>query len=153
MRLRIGWLIFAISVLAFALVTQSVGKVFFLNRTQSMPMGIYIKHGLDKIVIGDVIVFRKAENKSDLIKYVAAISPLEFCIDENGAFWVAGFPVAQINIEKYPSAAPDQSRCHRLLDDEIFVLGDHPNSYDSRYFGPIKYRDVIARLALLWQFK
>lgn len=153
MRPRIGWSIFALAVLAFVFVISSMGEVFLLNHTQSMPIGIYVKRESDKLEIGDMIVFHKMENRTDLIKYIAAINPAEVCVDDREALWIDGSAVAQRNIEKYPSAVPDQSRCHQLLADEILVIGDHPDSYDSRYFGPIKRADVIARVELIWQIK
>jgi signal peptidase I len=33
---------------------------------------------------------------------------------------------------------------YRLNENEYFVFGDHPRSYDSRYFGPVKINLVIG---------
>lgn len=33
---------------------------------------------------------------------------------------------------------------------EFFVMGDHEDSYDSRYFGFVKRHDILARLLPLW---
>jgi signal peptidase I len=149
---KLWWAIFAISVLCFIITIEIFGQIFFINRTESMPRGIYVKRTKSNIEFNDVIVFYFNEFKGNLIKHVAAISPSEFCFDEEASLWVDGFPIAQINIEKYPGKKPNQSQCQRLMADEILVLGDHPNSYDSRYFGPIKLKSLVAQVELFWEF-
>jgi type IV secretory pathway protease TraF len=41
--------------------------------------------------------------------------------------------------------------CRTLNLEEIFVLAKPKNSFDSRYFGPIKRSDAIGTAHLLWQ--
>jgi signal peptidase I len=130
-----------------------MGKSIFINRTTSMPLGIYLKQAHEGIKKEDIIVFNVNVFDGNLIKNVAAIFPGEFCIDENAFFWVDGIPLAQKNIEKYPDNNLNQSICQMLKPDELLVLGDHPDSYDSRYFGPIKKSDVIASVKLIWSFQ
>lgn len=149
---KFGWLIFAIGVLGFITSTEISGKIFFINRTESMPRGIYLKQAQTKLKSGDIIVFYFDEFKSNLVKYVVGVAPSEFCIDQEAILWLDSFPVAQLNIEKYPSKKPDQSQCQRLATDEILVIGEHPDSYDSRYFGPIKLERIIAQVELIWEF-
>lgn len=147
-----GWLLFAAFFICFIVVTQSLGKTIFLNRTSSMPRGLYVKIDKIRYDVGDVIIFKHKENNNILIKYVAAIYPNEFCIDADAGWWIAGRPAAKINIEKYPQGIPIQSKCQRLNPDELLVLGEHPDSFDSRYFGPIKIDQVIAEVWPLWLF-
>lgn len=150
---KLWWAIFAIGVLCFIATTEITGQIFFINRTESMPRGIYLKQAQATLKLGDIVVFYFDEFKGDLVKHVAAMAPSEFCIDEDAVLWIDGSPVALINIEKYPSKKPNQSQCQRLMADEILVIGEHPDSYDSRYFGPIKLKQIIAQVELLWQFK
>lgn len=118
-----------------------------------MPIGIYKKVYLSNSNIGDIIVFKSDSYKSNLIKYVAGLSGNEFCSDENGDLWINGIPSAKNNIKKYPQGLLDQSSCQTLKPDELLILGEHPDSYDSRYFGPIKTNQVIAKVKLLWSFE
>jgi type IV secretory pathway protease TraF len=37
----------------------------------------------------------------------------------------------------------------RLLAGEYLVLGEHPDSFDSRYFGPLPQADLVAKLRKL----
>jgi type IV secretory pathway protease TraF len=32
----------------------------------------------------------------------------------------------------------------------VFVLADHPGSFDSRYFGPLDTASIMGRAVLLW---
>lgn len=48
-------------------------------------------------------------------------------------------------------ALPVWSACRRLAKDEVFLLGDTPSSFDSRYFGPVRrsrlsgvYRELMT---------
>lgn len=127
--------------------------IFFINRTASMPRGLYLVDRKKYNQIGDIIVFKSNEFNGNLIKYIAAVSGDRYCFDEAGALWVNEIPIAQKNIEKYSQPFLAQSICHILNEGELLVIGDHENSYDSRYFGPIKKNDVIATAKLLWQIK
>ena len=149
---KFRWLIFAIF-LIFIAVAPTLDTTIFFNRTQSMPRGLYVKITKNRYDVGDIIIFKNKENNNVLIKYVAAIPSKEFCIDEDSALWIGGVPVAQINIEKYPQAFLNPSTCQILQPDELLVLGEHPDSFDSRYFGPIKVDQVIAEVWPLWIFE
>lgn len=139
-------------VLVIAVVSHFGGTIFYVNRTASMPMGIYVKLKDDVVVDGDVIVFRHPHQKNNLIKYVLKMGAGEYCFDELGSVWLDGNPIAEINIEKFSNAYLNQSNCHLIEPGEIFVMGDHQNSYDSRYFGTIKKSNVIAKVTLLYEF-
>jgi conjugative transfer signal peptidase TraF len=43
--------------------------------------------------------------------------------------------------------------CHRLKAGELFLLATDPDSFDSRYFGPITQDAVTARAVLLWSLR
>jgi conjugative transfer signal peptidase TraF len=43
--------------------------------------------------------------------------------------------------------------CHRLKAGELFLLAADPNSFDSRYFGPVAQDAVTARAVLLWSLR
>ncbi len=118
-----------------------------------MPTGIYVKISSDKFKIGDIIVFSYKERNYNLLKYIAGYEGHEYCLDFENTLWVNGFPVAQKSIAKYQGNLPTESLCQTLKKDELLVLGEHPNSYDSRYFGPIKREQVIAQVELALEWK
>jgi conjugative transfer signal peptidase TraF len=48
---------------------------------------------------------------------------------------------------------PTWQGCHVLQTGEVFVLADHPASFDSRYFGPLDTASVAGRVVLLWSYR
>ncbi len=52
--------------------------------------------------------------------------------------------------DAFDRALPVWFGCRELRGDELFVLGTHPASFDSRYFGPIVRPDVIVVASPLW---
>lgn len=151
-RFKFSWSLFVVGFAVLIASTQMVGRVFFFNRTESMPRGLYLNIGYKTFDIGDDIVFYSYHLKRNLLKHVAAKSPSEFCVVDGDALFVDGKVVAEQNIQKYRFDDRSVCVCQRLHDNELLVLGEHPNSYDSRYFGPIKLDDVIARVEFLWGF-
>ncbi len=85
--------------------------------------------------------------------FIAKISllfePGQYCLDFEGSLWLNGFYVARKNTSKYAEKIFTEFVCHILKKGELLVLGDHPNSYDSRYFGPIKTKQVLAKVKLV----
>ena len=66
------------------------------------------------------------------------------CSRKGSLLWMV--PRGNLNLltrlEK-PSGAYDQT--YRIPANHIFVLGSHPRSYDSRYWGMLHFREVFAR--------
>jgi len=114
-----------------------------------MPKGFYLKESVLGLDIGEIIVFKLKSNKGNFIKYIGGAEGDEFCVDGKGAIWVNGLPLAQKNIDKYPERTVNESECQTLKKGMLLVIGEHPDSYDSRYFGPIDSSQVIARVRLI----
>ena len=66
-----------------------------------------------------------------------------------GDFDLAGFAVGAM---ERGAALPAWRECRILAPDEVFLLGDTPGSFDSRYFGPVRRSDVVGvyREVLTW---
>jgi conjugative transfer signal peptidase TraF len=45
---------------------------------------------------------------------------------------------------------PTWTGCVRLREGDLFLLSDHPASFDGRYFGITQEHDVIGRAELIW---
>lgn len=45
---------------------------------------------------------------------------------------------------------PSWHGCRRLRSGEVFVLADHPASFDSRYFGPLDGSSMVGSAVLVW---
>jgi conjugative transfer signal peptidase TraF len=136
-----------------------------INTTPSEPPGLYMKAGTaparGRIVafIAPAGAFPYADRRLSylhrvpLLKAVAA-GPGDLVCTLNGRLEIEGrarAPIAQSDRQGF--ALPHWSACRRLTADELFVFSDRvPNSFDSRYFGPVNRRAVLgvyAPLALL----
>jgi conjugative transfer signal peptidase TraF len=85
-----------------------------------------------------------------LIKRVAAVTGDDVCAFD-GAIIVNGEIVArQRKADRAGRSLPRWNECRELVQGEFFLLGDAPDSFDSRYFGPVTSARVIGRLAPLW---
>ena len=85
-----------------------------------------------------------------LIKRVAAVAGDDVCTFD-GAIIVNGEIVArQRRADRAGRSLPRWNECRELVQGEFFLLGDAPDSFDSRYFGPVTSARLIGRLAPLW---
>ena len=85
-----------------------------------------------------------------LIKRVAAVAGDDVCAF-NGAIIVNGEIAArQRKADRAGRSLPRWNECRELVQGEFFLLTNAPDSFDSRYFGPVSSARVIGRLAPLW---
>ena len=85
-----------------------------------------------------------------LIKRIAAVAGDDVCAF-GGAIMVNGEIVArQRKVDRAGRSLPRWNECRELVQGEFFLLGDAPDSFDSRYFGPVPSAQVTGRLAPLW---
>ena len=85
-----------------------------------------------------------------LIKRVAAVAGDDVRAFD-GAIIVNGEIVARRRkADRAGRSLPRWNECRALVQGEFFLLGDAPDSFDSRYFGPVASARVIGRLAPLW---
>lgn len=88
-----------------------------------------------------------------LLKQIAATGGDEVCrskgpdsvISINGKVVAEAFAKDQSGRD-----LPSWDGCMRLIDGEFFLLQPHPNSFDSRYFGPVLRCDVIGVARPFW---
>lgn len=86
-----------------------------------------------------------------LVKRIAALSGDDVCVFKD-AIIVNGKVLAR-RLEKDGAGRllPRWYGCRELASGEIFLLMDTiPDSFDSRYFGPVSSANVIGRLVPLW---
>jgi conjugative transfer signal peptidase TraF len=154
------WRVGAAATLAIGV---SVGAVMataprvLINTTTSEPPGLYVRSpmapGPGHIVAftAPAAAFPYADrrlsylHRMPLLKAVAA-GPGDLVCTLNGKLEIDGrarAPIAQVDRQGF--TLPHWSACRRLTADELFVFSDRvPNSFDSRYFGPVHRRAVLA---------
>ena len=133
-----------------------------INTTPSEPPGLYLKTGGDPDR-GRIVAFPAPPaafpypdrrlaylHRTPLLKTVAA-GPGDQVCTRNGQLAIDGQvrgPVAQT--DRQGVALPHWNGCRRLALDELFVFSDRvPNSFDSRYFGPIHRGAILGVYAPL----
>ncbi len=151
------------------LIGLSIGwadRQIVINTSESMPPGLYVRTR-GPLTVGQIVDFVIPPTARDYIRQRTG---------RDGTNWYLLKPIAagpgdlvdttgdtlRINGQPHgPIAGCDGSRrplphwraCRRLGADEFFVISERvPNSFDSRYFGPI-HRDQIAavrRPILTW---
>jgi len=146
------------------LTNQINAPLAIINETPSMQKGLYVRiddaHDLKR---GEIVALPLPKNAKDylvgklgypadtlLIKRVAALPGDEVC-RQAGKLTVAGKTLQAKDRDRHDNALPDWQGCHKLSNEGIFIQGDHPGSFDSRYFGPVSrhalsgtYRQVLS---------
>lgn len=164
---RVGgttWLI--VTAIGFALVavsaTQMMPKRLVWNASPSLPTGLYwITYGSPRR--GSIVLVELPEPYKTMadqrgylpknlpaLKRVWALSGDQVCrfgrkISINGVT----VSVAQLH-DNRGLKLPEWSGCCTLKPDEVFLLTDHPKSFDGRYFGPIDRSAIIGIAHSIW---
>ena len=134
-----------------------------INESPSLPRGLYLRDAGAPIERGTTVALSQpAAGRAYLqrlgmpsgvllIKRVAAADG--DCVCRRGdAIRAAGRTVSVRTRDRLGAPLPQWRGCRRLGLDELFVLGDTPGSFDSRYFGPVSRADVdgVFRETLTW---
>jgi conjugative transfer signal peptidase TraF len=148
----------------FALVLASLTAAsiiggYSFNQTSSLPDSIYRVTSVQDAKVGDIVNFcapKIIENlpagfcpggKSSLLKRVVAAAGDRVEVTANGVF-IDG------SLEPVKNSAPRENSSNglalnakfgkfELKAGELFVMGEHPDSYDSRYFGVVSGKDAL----------
>lgn len=158
----LGWTIAASAMIVIALLVDLPIRLVY-NASASAPPGFYwiddgpVRRGEFVLIhlpasMRDVVLERKYLPPGvPLLKRVYAAFPDRVC-RSGGNISVNEVVVARARSEdRLGRKLPVWSGCRALELDEIFVLQDHPDSFDGRYFGPIGFDLVIGRALLLWK--
>jgi conjugative transfer signal peptidase TraF len=135
------------------------------NASPSVPVGLYLVTKASPRV-GDLVVLRLPPviaayaarrgylpTSAYLLKPIAAVAGDLVCRFGEEVF-VRGVPAATAQAaEEAGNAMPTWQGCRVLQAGEVFVLADHPASFDSRYFGPLDASSVVGGAAALWPYR
>ncbi|MDI1245233.1 MAG: S26 family signal peptidase [Rhodoferax sp.] len=134
---------------SFAIAAKSLGII--LNVTDSMPEMVYkLGHGERGSMaafcapISHPSIGRGScpDGSMPLIKRVVGVAgdrvtATDAGIDINGQRVPNSRP---LDLDTKGSALPHLRGVFRLKEGEIWAAGEHPNSFDSRYYGPVKFQ-------------
>lgn len=136
--------------------------VALVNESPSLPRGLYYRTGMP-ITPGAVVAvpqplavrpyLERLGMPGDvlLLKRVAAVGGDRVCAVD-GMVVTPGRRVKMADRDRLGAVLPAWRECRVLERDEVFLLGDTPGSFDSRYFGPVRRSDLngVFREVLKW---
>ena len=136
-----------------------------LNETPSMAKGAYVRVGeVGDLKSGDIIAMpmnsaarnylvKKLGYPKDtmLIKRVAGL-PGDLVCRHGSVITINKRTLVAARSDRQGIPLPAWFGCRTLSTNEVFLLGDHPASFDSRYFGPVSRSELggIYRAAVTW---
>jgi len=162
-------LFFSLSLFVFLLLAiWFFPKVLFLNFSQSIPRGLYLRVPFGKLQVGDivayiptddVIVFMKSRGwlKEDqepvpFLKYVGAL-PGDIYFAQNRTFFINGTCIGEILvIDGKGQALPQLSQTSicEVPEEEFLPLASNPHGFDGRYTGCVPIERIIAKVIPVW---
>ncbi|HYD73362.1 MAG TPA: S26 family signal peptidase, partial [Candidatus Binatia bacterium] len=139
----------AVAALLFAPVLTR--DLILFNHSPSVPTGFYVRTERP-LTVGMLATVRALDVAPDMarergydgegdrfIKRVAALGGQAVCGDGE-SISIDGRAVAVVYRPEGRSPPQGWVGCRTLSDDEILLLGDSPDSFDGRYWGPINVR-------------
>ena len=138
-------------------------KKVIWNASQSVSVGLYFVQ--DRVPVrGDLVLVQFPDwvaliaSQRDYLfpnlpalKRVAALPGDIVCRLEE-TITINGTKVATaLRRDSWGRGMPLWSGCRKLMEGEIFLLNDHPNSFDGRYFGITEMADIIGVARPIWQ--
>ncbi|MNF42881.1 Peptidase S26 [compost metagenome] len=134
------------------------------NASDSVPAGWYRIAPAGPVAAGDLVLVRLPADATalaaqrgylpwsvPLLKTVAAVAPQQVCVLGAQVLIDGRLVARQLRRDRQARALPAWRACRRLVGDELFLLSTtNPESFDSRYFGPVSSDAVIGRAQPLW---
>lgn len=131
-----------------ALVAEETPALALVNESPSLPRGLYVRQPGAAVDRGAVVAIAQPPAARAylgglgmpaevlLIKRVAAVGGERVC-RQGGALETPERWSQILERDRRGQPLPAWSGCRTLGPDEVFLLGDTPSSFDSRYFGPV----------------
>jgi conjugative transfer signal peptidase TraF len=142
--------------------TRAQPAPWLVNETPSLPRGVYrltaapVSRGAIVAVTPPTTARRYlhdlgAPEGARLLKRVAALRGDTVCRRGQQLAWPRGV-VTALRRDRLGRALPQWRGCRPLRADELLVLGDTPNSFDSRYFGPVRTAEIDGAYREVWRW-
>jgi conjugative transfer signal peptidase TraF len=134
------------------------------NASASAPIGFYRVLPAEPIRRGDLVLVRTPDSVRrlaaerdylpatvPLVKRVAALRGDTVCAVDRAITIDGRYVAKQLAADRLGRKLPAWTGCRTLAPDDIFLLMQGvSDSFDGRYFGPIRTSAVIGRLVPLW---
>jgi len=137
------------------------------NASPSVDLGWYLCVPASRLAVGMLVIARLPSAAAQLAAerdYLPITVPIvkriaarrgELVCEHSRILSIDGHTVARALVSDSDGRPlPVWSGCVRLIRDEYLLLGDQrPDSYDSRYFGPLIAHDILGRALPLWTWR
>lgn len=164
MKARTAWFAGSVAFAALATLFVPVTHHLVWNASPSIPTGLYAIRGKASLHVGERVAIEPPAplrrlmsergylpDRVPLLKRVAAVSGQRICRFAHGVTIdgeLVGVARARDRAER---PLPAWFGCRRLRTGELFVMNPAaPDSFDSRYFGPLSTDAVIGRAKPVW---
>ncbi|WP_297882453.1 S26 family signal peptidase [uncultured Campylobacter sp.] len=110
-----------------------------INYTESMPIGLYQLYQDNNFQKNDLVILYSDITHGFLLKKIAATAGDLVNTNREGVH-INGISIKNTKVFEFGSHQErlNFTPMNRILEkNEIFVVGEHPKSFDSRYFGVI----------------
>ncbi len=136
-----------------------------VNLSSSVPVGLYLRSARPPQT-GDFVLVRLPAHlrlfaarrgylpRNRLLLKSVAASTGDLVCRLGSRVWVGGHTeVWALRTDSLGRPLPNWRGCRRLQLDEVFLLGSHSNSLDSRYFGPVDRQSVLSTVRPILAFR
>lgn len=143
-------------------------KLLVYNHTPSVPLGFYWLNNEpeeDQFTRGELIVFNVPDAFKALVFSRGWLNPGESFLKpiaaQSGDFVCTKAGFVRVNQVSYGRILNHDSKgrpltvfdyCGIVNPDQFFVFVNHEKSFDSRYYGPIDFNNIIATAKPLWTY-
>ena len=145
--------------LATLVIPEGRGRLLIYNGTPSVPLGFYRRALWQAVEPGVIVALTPPEAARALgwtehtlfLKHVVAVAGGRYCITDRETT-VEGVSYAPPQAESDGRPLPHPTGCATVPPGQVFVLNDVPQSFDSRYFGPVPVSLITGVYVPLWTF-
>jgi conjugative transfer signal peptidase TraF len=155
----------AVALIVAPTVAQQPPLRVIWNASQSVPVGLYLVTKASPRV-GDLVALRLPPviaafaarrgylpTSAYLLKPIVAVAGDLVCRFGKRVLVRGALAGIAEDTDADGNAMPSWQGCRVLQTGEVFVLADHPGSFDSRYFGPLDTASIAGRAVLLWSHR
>ncbi len=153
-----------VAVAALSTLAVPVSRYAVWNMTASVPTGLYAIRGKASLHVGERIAIDPPPEMHrllatrgylptgvPLIKRIAAVSGQRVCRFGHGVTIDGDFAGVARARDRLGRPLPAWFGCRKLRSGELFVMNPAaPDSFDGRYFGPLRLDNVIGRATPVW---
>ena len=156
-------MLFGMSMIAFSSAAHPMPRLLW-NASASVPIGLYAVHPAGRLTAGELLVVRPPAALAQfmaarrylalgvpLIKHVAAL-PGQIVCRSGRKITVDGIAEAEaLDRDARGRELPAWQGCRAVQPHQVFLMNAGvPDSFDSRYFGPVPDSTIIGSATPLW---